>query len=253
VTDIHDLVRAVVAVAERWAAGRYDWAESWDVMEDDPATVGHVVAAFRSRLGLPPARLMCPAWMLSLAAAAGDLLSWFGWSPPVRSTALVEMARGVRGDPGAFNAASGVVPKRLTQVLELLPATVQEKWFSRLYLLKLLALVMLSVFWCASGLIALFVSFAPAVSILTGHRMPQGLANGVTLVSSCVDIAVGVLIAFRRTCAVGLWAGIAISLGYMVGAAILTPDMWIEPLGALVKTGPAIVLMGLALAMLEER
>ena len=29
----------------------------------------------------------------------------------------------------------------------------------------------------------------------------------------------------------------------MAGAAILTPDLWIEPLGALVKTGPAIVLM----------
>jgi hypothetical protein len=33
------------------------------------------------------------------------------------------------------------------------------------------------------------------------------------------------------------------SLGYIAGSAILTPDLWIEPLGALVETGPAIVLM----------
>ena len=43
------------------------------------------------------------------------------------------------------------------------------------------------------------------------------------------------------------------SLGYMAGAAILTPDLWIEPLGALVKTGPAIVLMLVALLTLDNR
>ncbi|MGY4628581.1 hypothetical protein ACVWY3_006337 [Bradyrhizobium sp. USDA 4486] len=62
-----------------------------------------------------------------------------------------------------------------------------------------------------------------------------------------------VLIAFRRTAAIGLVAGIVASLGYMVGAAILTPDLWIELLGALVKTGPAIVLMLVALSMLDNR
>ena len=56
-----------------------------------------------------------------------------------------------------------------------------------------------------------------------------------------------------RTCAIGLIAGIFVSLGYMVGTAILTPDLWIEPLGALVKTGPAVVLMLVALAILDNR
>jgi len=35
--------------------------------------------------------------------------------------------------------------------------------------------------------------------------------------------------------------------------SILTPDLWIQPLGALVKTGPAIVLMFVALMMLDNR
>jgi len=68
-----------------------------------------------------------------------------------------------------------------------------------------------------------------------------------------MDIGVGVLIALRRTCAVGLVAGIVVSLGYMAGMAVLTPDLWIEPLGALVKTGPAIVLMLVALLTLDNR
>jgi hypothetical protein len=67
------------------------------------------------------------------------------------------------------------------------------------------------------------------------------------------DISIGVLIAIRRTCAAGLVGGIVLSLGYMAGTAILTPDLWIEPLGALVKTSPAIVLMLVALLILDNR
>lgn len=66
-------------------------------------------------------------------------------------------------------------------------------------------------------------------------------------------MSIGLLITFRRTAAIGLVAAIVASLGYMLGAAILMPDLWIEPLGALVKTGPAIVLMLVALMMLDNR
>ena len=68
-----------------------------------------------------------------------------------------------------------------------------------------------------------------------------------------MDIAIGVAIAFRRTCKAGLIAGIAASLVYMIGAAVLTPDLWLEPTGALVKTFPAIVLMLVALVILDNR
>jgi hypothetical protein len=68
-----------------------------------------------------------------------------------------------------------------------------------------------------------------------------------------MDRSIGVLTAFRRTCAAGLIAGIAVSLGHMAGTAILTPDLWIEPLGAVVKTGPAIVLMLVALLALDNK
>ena len=49
------------------------------------------------------------------------------------------------------------------------------------------------------------------------------------------------------------YSGILLSFGYMAGCAILTPDLWLEPLGALVKTGPAIVLMLVALLTLDNR
>lgn len=112
---------------------------------------------------------------------------------------------------------------------------------------------MLVVFWCASGVIALTTAFTAARQILLDHGFGFSLAQGITIGSSLLDISVGLAIAFRRTCREGLIAGVLVSLGYMAGAAIFTPDMWAEPLGALVKTGPAIVLMLFCLAIWDDR
>lgn len=53
----------------------------------------------------------------------------------------------------------------------------------------------------------------------------------------------------------GTGTGIAffMLMAHRTNDAALTPDLWIEPLGALVKTGPAIVLMLVALLMLDNR
>ena len=138
-------------------------------------------------------------------------------------------------------------------MLNRLPATVQERWFARLFLLKALVIGTLAVFWAVSGLIALTFAFSPAAAILTAHGFPPGLARAVTAITSLADIGVGLAIAVRRTCRAGLVAGIAVSLGYMAGAALLTPALWVEPLGALVETGPAIILMLVGLAILDDR
>ncbi|WP_315703200.1 MULTISPECIES: hypothetical protein [unclassified Bradyrhizobium] len=49
------------------------------------------------------------------------------------------------------------------------------------------------------------------------------------------------------------WGGSGLECAMRLGCAIFTPDLWREPLGALVKTGPAIVLMLVALSTLDNR
>ena len=252
-TDVGDIVRTIGFAARRWNDGKRDWNEVWDVMARQPATVGDVIAAFRHRLGGGRSFIALPSWLMGLGARAGDLAAYLGWSPPIRSTALQEMRRGVTGNPETWIAATGMEPASLDSTLQRMPATVQEKWFARLYLAKPMILTALVVFWVVSGLIALTVAFDAATRILISHGFPPTLAKAVTVVSSVVDISIGLAIAFRGTCRIGLLAGIAVSLCYMLGAAALAPEIWIEPLGALVKTGPAIVLMFVALAMLEDR
>jgi hypothetical protein len=222
-------------------------------MDRQPRTVGDVVEAFRLRFGHPRPLLRLPAVFMRGATRLGDAAAHLGWTPPVRGTALAEMLRGVSGDAGPWIAATGLEPVALDAALAALPATVQEKWFARLYLLKPLIVVTLAVFWILSGLIALIGAFGAATDILTDHGFPPRIAQAITVISSLVDIGVGAAIAFRRTCRAGLLAGIGVSLFYMLGALVATPDLWLEPLGALVKTGPAIVLMVVALATLADR
>jgi hypothetical protein len=149
--------------------------------------------------------------------------------------------------------ATGIVPTTITRSVAERSVTIQDKWFARLFLIKPLVIASLALFWIASGVIALVISFPATKAILTSHGFPPAIAAPFAAITSMMDIGVGVLIAFRRTCAAGLVAGIVLSLGYMAGCAILTPDLWIEPLGALVKTGPAIILMLVALTTLDNR
>lgn len=229
-------------------------ALSWDLMQSEPVTMAGVIKQFRLAFGTAEwPHFAMPSLMLDLGAGIGDLASTLGWVPPMRSTAIAEFRRGVSGDPSAWIAATGIAPKTLADAIGCHPATIQDKWFARLFLIKALIVASLAAFWLVSGFVALFVSYRAAAGILTAHSFPPALVDPITIGTSLMDMGIGVLIAFHRTAAIGLVAGIVASFGYMLGAAILTPDLWIEPLGALVKTGPAIVLMLVALLILDNR
>ena len=253
VTDVRDIGRTVDMVLAEWTTGRREWQARWDVMEPEASTVGYVLAGLAHRLAGPKRRARVPGWMLMTASWAGDLVSKLGWRPPVRSTALVEMKRGVNGDPAIWQRETGLDPLSGPNTLAMTAATVQERWFARLYMLKALIFGILVLFWVVSGSISLTVAFDAATRILTDHGFAEPLAKAITIVTSLMDISVGLAILHRRTVRMSLLAGIGLSFFYMISAAFITPDMWIEPLGALVKTGPSIILMMVGLAVLEER
>jgi uncharacterized protein YbjT (DUF2867 family) len=251
---VEDIAATIAWLAKRDIGDAVSNAVIWDLMQPQPMTLGRVIEQFRWSLGTAAMpRFTPPAFMLNAGAKLGDLVNWLGWMPPLRSTAIAELRRGVSGDPSAWMAATGIVPKTIAESVGQRPASIQDKWFARLFLVKSLVIASLVLFWTLSGFIALFVSYSAAAAILTSHGFAPSLVAPVTIATSLMDMTVGVLIAFRRSCAYGLVAGIVASLGYMMGAAILTPDLWIEPLGALVKTGPAIVLMLVALLTLDNR
>lgn len=248
---LQDVAATIAWLAER---GVPEADVAWDLMQPQPATLGDVIDAFRLALGTAHiTRIRTPRLLIDLGTKLGDAVSWLGWMPPMRSTAIAELRRGVRGNPSAWMAATGISPMTLDQTIGRHPATIQDVWFARLFLIKALIIAALGLFWIVSGFIALFISYDAAAGILVAHKFPAWIVAPMTVGTSLMDMTIGGLIVIRRTSRLGLIAGILASLGYMFGAAILTPDLWIEPLGALVKTGPAIVLMLVALLMSDNR
>ncbi len=250
---VEDIAETVARIGGKWQPGE-PMDVVLDLMHPEPHTMASVLTRLRHWLGdIWPFRLWMPDFMLDVGAKAGDLSSYLGWSPPMRTTAIAELRRGVDGDPQEWLAVTGITPHSLDTVLRARPATIENRWFARLYLLKALIVATLVIFWCISGLIAITVAYREALDMMTRFGFPGWQSHAFIIVSSLTDIMVGLLIAFRRTCRLGLLAGIAVAIGYMLGSAVLTPALWLEPLGALVKTGPAIVLMIVALAISDER
>ncbi|MCB4805630.1 uncharacterized protein YbjT (DUF2867 family) [Methylobacterium brachiatum] len=252
-TAVSDIGRTVAALAKRWRAGDRHWHSVWDVMERHPGTVGDVVASFRHWIGSPKPLLSLPSWLMTFGARAGDAAARLGWRPPIRSTALCEMRRGVVGDPEPWASALGIEPASCAAALAEIAPGIQERWFGRLYLLKPLILGCLAVFWIASGLVSLVPAFEAATAILAAHGMPEAWAGAATIVTSLCDVAIGLAIAIRPTCRGALLAGTALALSYMAVATLVAPELWLDPLGALVKPWPGIVLMLIAIAILDDR
>ena len=251
---VEDVAATIAWLASREISDEAVKALVWDLMQPQKISLSGVIDQLRFALGTAAMRrVRLPSFMIDLGAGLGDLVNRLGWMPPTRTTAIAELRRGVTGDPEPWMAATGIIPKTIAQMMGQRPATLQDKWFTRLFLIKALVIASLVAFWIVSGFIALLVSYHAAAGILSSHGFPARLVAPITVGTSLMDIGIGVLIAFRRTSAIGLIAGIVASFGYIAGSAILTPDLWIEPLGALVETGPAIVLMLVALLTLDNR
>ena len=166
-----------IAATIAWLAGRdiddaAVRAVTWDLMQPQPVTLGGVIEQFRWSFGTAGrSRIAMPAFLLDLGARLGDLANRLGWMPPMRSTAIAELRRGVTGDPAGWIAATGIVPKPIAQAVGEHAATIQDKWFARLFLVKALVIASLALFWIVSGFIALFVSYSAAAGILSLARL----------------------------------------------------------------------------------
>jgi uncharacterized protein YbjT (DUF2867 family) len=246
---IGDLADAAAAAV----AGRIPSGATLDLAEPAPRTLAETVLLMRAWLGLAPAPVLpLPAFAGNVAGAGADLLGWLGWRSPLRSTALAVMRGGVTGDGGAAEVHLGRPLKSLPQMLAAMPAGAQERWFARLWLLKPVILGVLAAFWLTSGALGL-TRLPDAAAVLTGRGAPADLARLAVVAGSAADLALGAAVLVRPLARWALAGMAGLSLVYMAGAAIFAPQLWLDPLGPMVKAVPALVLALVALAILDDR
>jgi uncharacterized protein YbjT (DUF2867 family) len=216
-------------------------------------SVVDIVGQYRRWLGWGDPRLVAvPGWVAATLFRLGDLAGRLGWRAPLRTTARRELARGSVGDPRRWSELTGIVPQSLATALARRPASVQERWFAGLYLLKPVLFGVLALFWIVTGLLSLGPGFDAGVALLLEGGAGR-LSGPAVMGGGLLDIALGLALAWRRTTRQGLWAAIALSLVYLVAGSLLLPLLWADPLGPLVKVFPILALHLAALAILEDR
>jgi uncharacterized protein YbjT (DUF2867 family) len=250
IVHLDDLIDAIVFFLAPTAPSR----RALDVVGPKAYRFEEAVALLRRWMRYPPARpVRVPAWLAAIAYRAGDLVGWLGWQPPVRSTTATEIARGGTGDPASLAALTGMAPRDLDTALMREPASVQERWFARLYFLKAATIVVFSLFWIATGIVSLGPGFGRGVDLVMQGGTGRAFAVLATITGALADIAIGAAIAHRRTHRLGLYAALAISATYAIVATVLLPQLWLDPLGALTKIAPIVLLNLTLLAIREER
>jgi uncharacterized protein YbjT (DUF2867 family) len=247
---IDDLAAAVV----RSARGEVPSALIADLTEPGVQDFATLVAQIRRWQGFPPPRLCpeVPGPVLALIGKGADLLGRLGWRSPLRSTALQALADGIRGDPAAWQRAGGQPCRSLAATLSSLPSTRQERLFARLYFMLPLAIATLALFWCAAGLIAL-VAPSRAMAVLEARNAPTWIAGPTVVGGALVDIVLGLAILWRPSAWLAALGMIVVSGVYLLGSLALAPDLWLDPLGPMVKAIPGMVLAGLVALLLEDR
>lgn len=217
-------------------------------------TFADVVSAYRRWLGWGKAPVApLPRWMAAVLFRLGDFVRMLGWRPPVSSTAQREMVRGAVGDPARWTELTGIAPRSLSAALAAEPASVQERWFAQLYLLKPLAFGVFALFWIATGLISLGPGYTIGESLMREGEV-EPLLGTVFIVGGAVsDILIGIALLFRRTAKAGLIAALIISIVYVVLGTYLVPRLWSDPLGPMMKIWPVLAFNLLLLAIVEER
>jgi uncharacterized protein YbjT (DUF2867 family) len=212
-----------------------------------------VVALIRNWYRWPPAReVRLPSFASSVMYKFGDMISLLGWRPPVRSTAEQEIRRGAVGNLEEMQRL-GLHPKSFSEFLGSEPASVQERWFAGMYLLKPAIFVVVSLFWILTALVSLGPGWGYGVGLMREGGV-EGSSAALTVVAGALaDLAIGLAIAYRPTSRYGLYAAIVISFTYALIGTILVPRLWADPLGPMLKIWPIIVLHFVALAVLHDR
>jgi hypothetical protein len=249
IVHLDDLVATITFFLQEGAPSRM----AIEIVGPKEWRLHEAVALFRSWLRWRPApELRLPPWLARTTYRLGDAASLFGWRPPLRSTAGQEITRGATGDHSEWVRLTGITPRDLKAELAAEPASVQERWFAGLYLLKPAVFAVLSLFWIFTGLIALGPGYESGKRLLEASGVAEVAAPGV-IAGALADIAIGIGIIIRPLARMALYAALGLAIFYAISGSILLPRLWADPLGPMAKIAVVLALQLVALAILDER
>ena len=181
-----------------------------------------------------------------------EIVGLLGWRS-LRAGPHWPSSSGAVGDPTGWMRATGIQPRSLDATLAERPASVQDRWFARLYLLKPLAIFSLALFWILTGAIALGPGYSAAIAQMEG-RGASTLDCRIDRRRRLVDrYRTGVLGLRPEVRPNSLLLMLFVTLAYLLAGTILTPQLWLDPLGPLLKIVPILIATLFTLAIVDDR
>jgi len=238
-----DLAAVIVAAVEREACAN----TMLEAVGPEPITFREYLLGFRQWLGIAPPVILLrvPLFLIGLSAFVGERLG----RGPLGLTMFRMLQRGNVGKTGAYAELvekTGVEPGSLAQALSRRPGFVQDRWHARLYLLRPVLRVFLALVWIVSGVVGFITPQAEIETLAQGLGLSMSVVMPLIYVVSALDLLLGLCLLL------GLWVPVVgvlmlVSvLAYTLVFGMALPNLWLEPLGGLLKNLaviPALLVM----------
>ncbi len=239
-----DLAKAVIACLNTPPG-----AGAHEIGGPERLTQRKLLTGLRNWLGLGKTRILpLPMPVANFLGAVGDMLRL----GPISRTAIAQLEHGVEVDEAPLCATLKLSPRPASQFINARPAGTQDLWHARLYLMRPAVRIVLAALWLASGFLGLTLApdeFLPLINSSLSDSILIGMARLGGLVDLC--IAAALLRNWRPKLVAGLQG--AMVVGYTFAFTILAPDLWLLPLGGLLKNLPILALIATAAILEDER
>ncbi len=247
-TPIHvgDLARTVrIACEQRLPPGQI-----LEPVGPETISLKDLLVRYRAWLGFGQARFVrVPMPVMRLLGRIGDLMG----DGPIASNSLAQMVAGNAGDSAAFAKAIGFTPLSLDAALRDCPAQVQDRWHAKLFFMAPVLKAALITMWLASAWLGLLYGAAQTNALVRSLGLSPGWADPLRFSSSVLDIVIAGMLIFNKSPARMMLVQLAVVLGYTAVIGFALPQLWLDPLGPLLKNLPVMLAIAVYGAIGDKR
>ncbi|MBM1815196.1 DoxX-like family protein [Pseudosulfitobacter pseudonitzschiae] len=212
----------------------------------ETVTQKQMLQVLRGWMGLRPAiTLRLPGPLARMMGTIGDAMRL----GPISRTAVDQLSQGVHA-PHAL--PEGPQPRPFTDILHAQPCGAQDLWHARLYLMRPVLRLVLAVLWLLSGLIGLTLPAADFLPLVP-DTLPDTALILMARAGGLADLAIAaaLLRGWRPRMMAAVQFGMIVA--YTAAFTLLNPELWLLPLGGLLKNVPLLVLIAMAAIVERER
>ena len=224
--------------------------EPTDIGGPETTTLRDMLLSYRAWLGLPPARILqIPLWCAKALGKVGDLMQL----GPISATAVAQLQSGVLARTTSSDATTKETPRSFTEFINARPAGTQDLWHARLYLMRPVLRLTLALLWFASGLIGLLLPASEFLPLISDTQIGDTVLIALARIGGLADIVLGLLILRGWRPEITVIIQTVLILGYTVTFTAIAPNLWLLPLGGMLKNLPILALIALTAILEKER